>query len=244
MTTPATTAPIGARFKVRAVLFDLDGTLADTAPDLGGAVNRMRERRGMAPLPIAQLAPVASSGARGMLAAGLGRGPQHEDYESLREEFLAEYEAALIQDSVLFSGVAQCIAALEALQIPWGIVTNKVMRFAGPVVAGLGLEGSSVLIAGDTTPHAKPHPAPLLEACARLGIEASKAIYIGDDLRDMESARAAGMPGVIAAYGYLGSAPQIDAWPADARIATPMELLSLIEVDTSGLADPRGRGGD
>lgn len=241
MSVPMADAVAAGRFKVRAVLFDLDGTLADTAPDLGGAINRMRERRGMTPLPIAQLAPVASSGARGMIAAGLGRDPQHPEYESLREEFLAEYEGALTRDSVLFGGVAQCIAELEAMQLPWGIVTNKAMRFAGPVVAGLGLGGSAVLIAGDTTPHAKPHPAPLLEACARLGVDASEAIYIGDDLRDMESARAAGMPGVIAAYGYLGAAPQLDDWPADARIDAPMDLLSLIEV---GAADLRGRARD
>lgn len=230
--------PPRGRFAVRAVLFDLDGTLADTAPDLGGAVNRMRERRGMPPLPIAQLAPVASSGARGMIAAGLARGPGHADYESLREEFLAEYEAALTRDSALFAGVAECLAALAALQLPWGIVTNKVMRFAAPVVAGLGLGGSSVLIAGDTTMHAKPHPAPLLEACARLGIEAAETLYVGDDLRDMEAAQAAGMPGVIAAYGYLGSAPQLDAWPAAARIETPMDLLALIDARAS---DHRGR---
>lgn len=222
------------RFAVSAVLFDLDGTLADTAPDLGGAVNRMRERRGMAPLPIAQLAPVASSGARGMIAAGLGHSAEHPEYEALREEFLAEYEAALTRDSRLFDGVSDCLAAIEALDLPWGIVTNKVARLATPVVAGLGLLKTAVLIAGDTTPHAKPHPAPLLEACSRLGIPASRAIYIGDDLRDLQAARAAGMPGVIAAYGYLGAGADIDTWPADARIATPVDLLALIEVAAPG----------
>lgn len=216
------------RFVVDAVLFDLDGTLADTAPDLGGAVNRMRERRGLAALPIAQLAPVASSGARGMLAAGLDCRPDHADYEALREEFLSEYEGALTRDSALFAGVADCIAQLQALQMPWGIVTNKAMRFAEPVVAGLGLGECAVLICGDTTAHPKPHPAPLFEACARMGIDAARAIYVGDDLRDMEAARAAGMPGVIAAYGYLGVAPQLDAWPADARIDTPADLLALL----------------
>lgn len=216
------------RFVVDAVLFDLDGTLADTAPDLGGAVNRMRERRGLAALPIAQLAPVASSGARGMLAAGLDCHPDHADYEALRAEFLAEYEGALTRDSTLFAGVTDCIAQLQALQIPWGIVTNKVMRFAEPVVAGLGLDDCAVLIGGDTTPHPKPHPAPLFEACARMGVDASQAIYVGDDLRDMEAARAAGMPGVIAAYGYLGASPELDSWPADARVDAPTDLLALL----------------
>lgn len=218
------------RFPVSAVLFDLDGTLADTAPDLGGAVNRMRERRGLAPMPIAQLAPVASSGARGMIAAGLGRGPEHSDYEALRTEFMSEYERALTCDSALFAGVETCLAALDAMKLPWGIVTNKATRFAVPVVAGLGLGRSAVLIAGDTLAHAKPHPAPLLEACARLGVNASQAIYIGDDLRDIEAANAAGMPGVIAAYGYLGAGADIDTWPAHARIAAPEDLLGLIEV--------------
>ncbi len=145
-------------------------------------------------------------------------------------KFLAEYEAALTRDSRLFDGVADCLSAIEARNLPWGIVTNKVMHLARPVVAGLGLGKTAVLIAGDTTPHAKPHPAPLLEACARLGVAASRAIYVGDDLRDLQAARAAGMPGVIAAYGYLGAGADIDTWPADARIATPVDLMALIEV--------------
>jgi 2-phosphoglycolate phosphatase len=216
---------------VRAVLFDLDGTLADTAPDLGGAVNRMRMKRGLEPLPIELLRPVASAGARGMLGVGFAMRPDMDGYEPLREEFLAEYEAALDRDTVLFDGVADCLAALDARGLRWGVVTNKATRFTGPVLAGLGLT-ADVVICGDTTPHAKPHPAPLLEACQRLGVAAGEAIYVGDDLRDVQAARAAGMPSVAAGYGYLGESPDLAAWGADAVIDTPMALLEL-------LAEPR-----
>lgn len=220
---------MSARFGVRAVLFDLDGTLADTAPDLGGALNRLRERRGLPALPISQLRPVASAGARGMLGAGLGMAPGDEHYESARVEFLSEYEAALDRDTRLFDGVAECLASLAQQGLRWGVVTNKATRFTVPVVAGLGLDRSAaVVISGDTTPHAKPHPAPLLEACARLGIAPHEAVYVGDDLRDMEAARAAGMPAIAAAYGYLGATPDLGAWRADAVIATPLDLLPLL----------------
>ncbi len=218
------------RFAVRAVLFDLDGTLADTAPDLGGAVNRLRERRGLDALPIERLRPLASAGARGMLGVAFSIRPGEPGYDALRDEFLAEYESALDRDSRLFDGIAECLAALQARGLRWGVVTNKAQRFTGPVVAGLGLaDGASVVIAGDTTPHAKPHPAPLLEACARLGIEPGEAVYVGDDLRDIEAARAAGMPGIAAAYGYLGETPDLAAWRPDAVIATPLDLLALLD---------------
>lgn len=216
------------RFAARAVLFDLDGTLADTAPDLGGALNRMRERRGLAPLPIDRLRPVASSGARGMLAAGLGKAPTDPDYDSLREEFLAEYAAALDVHSRLFDGIEELLDALARDGLGWGIVTNKAMRFTAPVVAGLGLAAARVVIAGDTTPHAKPHPAPLLAACARLALAPERCVYVGDDRRDIEAARAAGMPSVAAAWGYLGEGGDVTAWAADAVIDHPRALLGLL----------------
>lgn len=226
MSSPWRVTP-SARFAVRAVLFDLDGTLADTAPDLGGALNRMRARRGLSAVPIERLRPVASSGARGMLAAGLAVTPDMPGYEAMRDEFLAEYEAALDQDSVLFDGVVDCLAGLRSRGLRWAVVTNKATRFTGRVLAGLGLS-AEVVICGDTTPHAKPHPAPLLEACERLGVSASESIYVGDDLRDMQAARAAGMPGVAAGYGYLGDQAELGAWGADAVIAAPLDLLALL----------------
>lgn len=219
----------GSPFAPRAVLFDLDGTLADTAPDLAGALNRLRARGGLPPMPVAALAPVASSGARGMIAAGLDRHPGDADYEGLRLAFLAEYEAALTRDSRLFDGVPALLEALEALGLRWGIVTNKHLRYARPVVEGLGLGRTGVLVAGDSTPHPKPHPAPLLAACAALGLPATDCVYVGDDLRDIEAARAAGMPGIAAAYGYLGRGEPVQAWGAAACIGHPLELLALLE---------------
>ncbi|WP_119286595.1 phosphoglycolate phosphatase [Azohydromonas sediminis] len=221
---------MGRRFAVRAVLFDLDGTLADTAPDLGGAVNRMRARRGFAPLPIEQLRPVASSGARGMLAAGLGKTPADADYDALREEFLAEYASALDVHSRLFDGVAELLDDLQRRGLGWGIVTNKVMRFTAPVVAGLGLADAPVVVAGDTTPHAKPHPAPLLAACERLALAPAQCLYVGDDLRDIEAARAAGMASVAAAWGYLGEGGDVRQWRADAIAEHPRSVLALLDV--------------
>lgn len=222
------------RGPVRAVLFDLDGTLADTAPDLAGAVNRMRERRGLAALPLELLRPVASHGARGLLRAGLGVRTDHPQYEALKNEFLDEYERALAVHTRLFHGAEVLLAALEAAGIAWGVVTNKVMRFAGPVIDGLGLGArAGVVIAGDTTPHAKPHPAPLLEACRRLRIAQAQALYVGDDLRDVQAARAAGMPAIAARYGYLGDGEPIEAWGADALIDRLEDLVTLLQLKPS-----------
>ena len=218
------------RWRVQAVLFDLDGTLADTAPDLGGALNRMRLRRGLEALPIDVLRPLASAGARGMLQAGLQVKPGDDSFEALRDEFLEEYERALDVDSCLFAGVSQLLLEIERRGLRWGVVTNKAERFTIPVLKGLALaQRASVVIAGDTTPHAKPHPEPLLEACRRLALAPTQAVYVGDDLRDMLAARAAGMPSIAAGYGYLGEDSDVTRWEADAVIQEPGALLALIE---------------
>lgn len=216
---------------IRAVLFDLDGTLADTAPDLAGAANRMRQRRGLPPLPVERLRPVASAGARGMIGVALNVGPGDPAFEALREEFLAEYAAALDVESRLFEGVPELLARLDGAGLPWGVVTNKAKRFTGPVLEALGLaERAAVVIAGDTTPHAKPHPEPLLEACRRLAMPPGGAVYVGDDLRDIQAARAARMPCVAAAYGYLGEQGDVSAWAADHVVPHPLDLLKLLGV--------------
>lgn len=222
---------MAARFaRPGAVLFDLDGTLADTAPDLAGALNALRLQRGLAPLPVEALRPYASAGARGLLGAGLDLRPEHADYEAHRVAFLDLYEQMLDRDSRLFDGIDSLLSALEDRGIPWGVVTNKSQRFTPRVVAGLGLDRrASVVVSGDTTPHAKPHPAPLLHACAQIGVEPAAAIYVGDDLRDVQAARAAGMPAVAAAYGYLGEAGEVASWGADAVIHQPAALLDLID---------------
>ncbi|MEN9543591.1 MAG: phosphoglycolate phosphatase [Pseudomonadota bacterium] len=214
---------------VEAVLFDLDGTLADTAPDLGGALNRLRLRRGLAALPLEALRPVASAGARGLLAVGLGTTPQDPGYEALRDEFLAEYEAALDRDSCLFAGTRALLDAIVARGLRWGVVTNKAMRFAAPVVRSLDLGDAAVLIAGDSTAHPKPHPAPLLAACVLLGLRPAQCIYVGDDLRDVQAAHAAGMAAVAAGWGYLGEDGDAGRWGAEALIQAPKELLDLLD---------------
>ena len=170
-----------------ALLFDLDGTLIDSAPDLAGALNRLRQRQGLAPLPYAALRPLVGSGARGMVGAGFGLQPGDEGFEELKQAFLAEYQGQLLDQTRVFDQSAWLLDELASRSLPWGIVTNKATRYAEPVVQGLGLaQRTAVLVCGDTTPHAKPHPAPLLEAAARLGVAAEECIYVGDDLRDVQ----------------------------------------------------------
>ncbi|MBS0308013.1 MAG: HAD-IA family hydrolase [Proteobacteria bacterium] len=212
----------------RAILFDLDGTLADTAPDLAAAVNKLRRERGLDPTPYEKLRPVASAGARGLLGAAFNLMPGDECYDDLRDAFLANYAASIATESRLFDGIGALLDALRTGGIRWGIVTNKAARFTDALVPLIGLQDAACVISGDTTPHAKPHPAPLLEAARRLGMTPQECWYVGDDLRDIEAGRAAGMFTVAAAWGYCGHAePQ--TWHADALIDTPTALLALID---------------
>jgi N-acetyl-D-muramate 6-phosphate phosphatase len=220
---PAQRAPVAA------VLFDLDGTLVDSAPDLAGAANELRLAEGLDALQFSVLRPMVGTGARGMLDAAFGIGPGHARYEHLREQFLQRYEARILRETRVFAAMQPVLQALEQASLPWGIVTNKIARFSVPLVQGLGLmQRSAVLISGDTTPYAKPHPQPLLEAARRLGIEAACCVYVGDDLRDMEAGRAAGMAVLAAAWGYLGRGESVQQWRADAVLAQPHELLSWL----------------
>lgn len=212
----------------RAVLFDLDGTFADTAPDLGRAINTMRAARGLPPVPLSDTRRVTSMGARGLLGVGFGIGPDHADYAAMREEFLDLYEKNLCCDSVLFPGIAELVDHLEHHGIVWGIVTNKAERFAKPLLQQLGYASrAACIIGGDTTGHMKPHPAPLLAAAAAIGMAPADCHYVGDDRRDIEAGRAAGMRTVAVRFGYLnGSDP--DDWGADAVVSTPAELENII----------------
>ena len=214
---------------VRAVLFDLDGTLIDSAPDLAGACNDMRKERGLAPLPYASLRRMVGSGARGMVAIGFAKTPDDPGYAELRDEFLRRYEDRMTRETRVFEAVPPMLAALQQRGLPWGIVTNKASRFSEPLAALLGLsETVATLVSGDSTPHAKPHPAPLLEAARRLGIEPRDCVYVGDDCRDVQAGRAAAMRTVIAAWGYLGEGTGVETWGADAIIEEPSQLLPLL----------------
>jgi len=213
----------------RAVLFDLDGTVADSAPDLAGAANELRQAHGLSAMPFEALRPMVGTGARGMLQAAFGIGPDDPSFDALRTDFLARYEARILRETRVFARIEPVLLALDRQRLPWGIVTNKIARFAVPLVEGLGLmPRCAVLISGDTTPFAKPHPQPLLEAAHRLGLAPEQCIYIGDDRRDIEAGRRANMPVLAAAWGYLGRDEAVHDWDADAVLAHPEELLNWL----------------
>jgi phosphoglycolate phosphatase len=215
---------------IRAVLFDLDGTLADTAPDLAGALNALLEERRRPTLPVAVARPVTSSGARGMLKVGFGIDPGDADYDALRARFLDLYAERVCVETRLFAGIADLLAALDARAVPWGVVTNKAERFTRPLLEALELrERAACVVGGDTTARAKPHPDPLLHAAQHIGIAVGRCLYVGDDLRDVQAARAAGMPVLAAAYGYLGIDGDPHAWGADAVIEHPLDVLNHLE---------------
>ena len=211
----------------RAVLFDLDGTLADTAPDLAAAVNQLRVARGLPPAPYEQLRPVASAGARGLIGAAFGLKPGDEGYEELRIAFLDNYAAAIARHSVLFDGIKELLESLETRGIKWGIVTNKHARFTELLVPQIDLAHAACVISGDTTAHPKPHPAPLLEAARRIDVAPGDCWYVGDDLRDIQAGHAAEMTTIAAAWGYCGESEPV-TWQAQAVAHTPGEVLNLI----------------
>ncbi len=211
----------------QAILFDLDGTLADTAPDLAGAVNQLRISRGLAPTDYELLRPVASAGARGLIGVAFGVTPQDANYIELREEFLQNYEAAIAVKSRLFDGIAELLSGLQEKGIAWGIVTNKIAHLTDQLVPKIGLHHAACVISGDTTAHPKPHPAPLFEAAKRINVSAEHCWYVGDDLRDIQAGQAAGMTTIAAAWGYCGEiAPA--TWNANALVESPQQLLALL----------------
>ncbi|MFM9866687.1 HAD-IA family hydrolase [Achromobacter xylosoxidans] len=212
------------------ILFDFDGTLADTAPDLAAAANQQRTRRGLEPLPYETLRPVASQGARGLLRVALGLKPGDDEYEPTRLQFLEDYAASSTVHSKLFPGIEALLADIRQRGLSWGIVTNKVTYLTLPIVEHLNLtRDSAVLVCGDTTAHAKPHPLPLQHAAREAGFDTDRCVYVGDDLRDIQAAHAAGMPAVAAAYGYVGEDDDIISWEAETCANTPAELWSAIE---------------
>ncbi len=212
-----------------AVFFDLDGTLADTAPDLAGTLNRLKAEQGLPPSPYDILRPRVSQGVRGMLGAGFGLQPEDAAYPPLADRFLSLYSEALCVETRLFAGMAELLDQLDALGITWGVVTNKAERLARPIIVALGLsERCACIVGGDTASRPKPHPDPLLHACSLTGHAPQHSLYVGDDIRDIQAGRAAGMTTVAAAYGYLGSAEPVHAWNADTIIEHPLDILPLL----------------
>ena len=210
------------------MLFDLDGTLVDTAPDLGHAANLVRAEAGLAPLPVADYRPVASAGARGLLKVAFGIDPAHADFPARRESFLAHYRKHLARQSRAFDGIDRALDAFERRGIAWGVVTNKPQWLTDPLMEALGLARRSAITLG-AQDGLKPKPAPdaLLRACASLKLQPAECVYVGDDRRDIEAARAAGMPVLAAAWGYVGYGEPIERWGADDILPTPADLLRL-----------------
>lgn len=212
-----------------AIFFDLDGTLADTAPDLAGVLNSLRQQQDLPSLSLAELRPYVSTGVRGLLHKGLAIDPADPDYASLQQRFLDLYEQTMYRgETQLFDGITSCLDALDSQRMPWGIVTNKHQQFAIPLVGGLGLRQRAVcLVCGDSAPRAKPHPDPLLLAAQIAGVQPRHCIYVGDDERDIIAAHAAGMKAIAAAWGYLGSDKPVADWGADSIIASPKDILRI-----------------
>jgi N-acetyl-D-muramate 6-phosphate phosphatase len=215
--------------RVQAVLFDLDGTLIDSAPDLADTANAMRSARGLEPVPFERLRRMVGAGARGMIGTAFGVAPGEDGFDALRDEFLERYAVGLLHRTRVFDGMRPVLERIEREGVHWGIVTNKAERFTLPVVRGLGLhERAKAVISGDTTPHAKPHPAPLLEAARRIGVAPELCVYIGDDQRDVLAGRSAGMATLVAGWGYLGEGEPIEHWGADQVIEDPAALLKWL----------------
>ncbi len=215
---------------VKGVLFDLDGTFADTAPDLAAALNHVRATRSLPPLPLELLRPQASHGSAGLLKTGMNITPEHPEFEALRDIFLDHYTAHICANTRLFEGMPELISTLEQRGIVWGIVTNKPHRFTVPLMQGLGYaERVACLVSGDTCAYAKPHPDPMLKACELIALAPAQCLYIGDDRRDIQAANAVVMRGIIANYGYVSDDVSVENWQAYGSINQPMELLNYLD---------------
>ena len=200
------------------ILFDFDGTFADTAPDMAMAANRQRQKRGLDPLPVSELRAYVSMGARGMVLASLVMEAAHPEFETAKTDFLADYEQNSTRDTTLFEGIPELLEQIRQAGMQWGIVTNKLTRYAEPIVQWLNLPDCAVLVCGDTVAHAKPHPLPLQHAAEQTGYAVDRCIYVGDDLRDIQAAKSAGMASIAAAYGYCGVEHPVHTWEADITV--------------------------
>jgi phosphoglycolate phosphatase len=211
------------------ILFDLDGTLVDTAPDLGYALNLQLQQYEKPTLSEDEIRPFASHGSKGLLGLGFGITPDDPHFTQLRDEYLDLYESVLTRSPVLFEGMQKVLNHFEEKQIGWGVVTNKPGRFTIPLVKSLGLYQDAVcVISGDDAPKPKPSPETLLLACKEAQVRPEECIYIGDAERDIQAGRAAGMKTVVAMYGYIDATEKPHAWGADAVITSPLDIIQLL----------------
>lgn len=216
--------------KIRTVFLDLDGTLADTAPDLAFALNVLLREEGRPELPFEHLRPAASHGSPGLLKLGFGIDPETPGYMNLRERLLAIYQANLLRTTGPFPEIPLLLQQLHERGITWGVVTNKLAFLAEPLVAELALEPPPLcVVSGDTTAYRKPHPEPMLHACRMIGSAPAACVYVGDAERDILAGQEAGMRTVVALYGYIGDEERPRAWGADGAINAPLELLDWID---------------
>ena len=217
------------------VLFDLDGTLLDTAPDLAFALNRVREEHGEAPLPFARIRPVVSQGTVGLLRLGFGLEPDGARFPALRERLLEIYREHLAVHTALFPGMSAVLDGIEALGLRWGVVTNKPGWLTEPLLQQLGLAARmACIVSGDTVTQRKPDPAPMLHACTLMGCTGGGCVYVGDAERDIQAGRSAGMRTVVASFGYIEDGHDPRTWGADAIVDTPEDLLAWIRAAADG----------
>lgn len=227
--TPSTT--------LRTILFDLDGTLADTAPDLAYALNRLREEQGLAPLPFAVIRPQVSHGGIALTRLGFGLDPGHPDFTALRQRLLDIYRENVARETRLFPGMIEVLEAIEARGMNWGVVTNKPAWLTEPLLEQLGVASrAACIVSGDTCANRKPHPEPMLHACHLAGSTAPQCLYIGDARRDIDAGRAAGMQTMVALFGYLGAEDRPHDWQADYLVATPADILPLLDAAVAVVA--------
>lgn len=214
---------------MKAVLFDLDGTLIDTAKDLGFALNLQRVRHGLEYLPDSVIRPYASHGSKGLLAIGFGLTPEHPDFEQMRFEYLDIYNEVFTRAPELFDGMVEVLDYIEGNGLRWGIVTNKPKRFTEPLLQSISLfERAACVVSGDSAARPKPYPDSLLMACGQAKVNPADCIYIGDAQRDIEAGRAAGMKTVVALYGYIGDEDTPLTWGADLQVETPRDIISVL----------------
>lgn len=216
---------------LRSVLFDLDGTLLDTAPDLAAALNEVLAEQGRPTRPFEEIRPHVSHGGTALIRFGFDLAPEHPDFDTLRKRFLEIYRANIARHTRPFQGMLEVLGILESKGLSWGVVTNKPAWLTEPLMEALALtERAACIVSGDTTPQPKPHPEPLFYACRKIGLHATECLYVGDAQRDIEAGRAAGMHTLVALFGYIGAADQPEQWQADAMISHPLEILDYLGI--------------